>query len=494
MTFSSLDKAPRSSRPILKGARASAPKPKKTVRFRNSVAKTGSSDALKGRRVALGRGGKNRAARLKTFTLRLKSLFTRERGQFRFSDSLLVSSGPIAESARVLDNLAAPRLKIAALLDSLHNSSATAHMGTGTGRQAREIFTTMTREHLRGLDDVSLYRMHRKLSSRRMRGLAAALHEAAAREKRLEAGRRVMGQEFAQMAETLDWVRASLEESLEARGFLPKKTGAESPRPPKKPLSKIQQFSREKASAWMAGGGGLPSPLRARFDDLIQDVNEDSAYAGAFAEHCEPMSGRLSVSETFLRAWGRQPMRFETERGAMDDMASFEGEALDLEDEEARARLSKQMLSFCQGREIQALRLSRLMSSETVDLAWRALASFGEGANPYVNLPQQSGGGLLYSREARRPVLRAARKADGSVDLTIETSSDLQGFRDKATRAFQFFDGGKSGMECHLRFTVPAEEDAPVRMGDEAGYAYQIFQKPAATADSILPAHWARPV
>ena len=497
MPSSALDNAPRSPRPILKRAPRSAEGQKKTVRFNaGRAAETLPPSALRRRLVSRRGGAKNRMARLKTISLHIKSLFARERGRLRFSDSLLVSSGPIAESARALDSLARPRLKIPEILDSLHSSSATAHIGTGAGRQAREMFMTMTRQHLDALDDVALYRMHRKMTGRRMRAVSAALHEAASREKRLEAGRRVMGQEFSQMAETLDMVRRSLEETLRERGFLPSKTAQRAgrgERPRKKPLAEIQSFSRDKASSWMAGGGALPKEVSARFDDLIKDVNEDAEYSGAFAEYCDPMSGRLAVTEPFLRSWGRQRMEFETPRGGRD-MASFENAPLDSEDEEARQALSKQMLAFCQGREVQALRLSRLMSAETADLAWKALASFNDGANPYVNLPEAGGRGLLYSREGRRPLLHAERREDGSVDLTIEASSDLQGFRNSETHAFQFFDGGKSGLGCHLRFTVPASEDEPVRMGGDAGYDYQIFQKPAATAYSVLPAHWARPV
>ena len=242
----------------------------------------------------------------------------------------------------------------------------------------------------------------------------------------------------------------------------------------------------------LAGGGTLPTEIRTRFDSVLEDVNEDFCYAGAFCERLDPMSGRLSVTDDFLHDYGAQEMSFEDSEGVPLQQEIAEGGAINLNSEEERLSLSQGLLDFCEGREEQALRLSQLMTKETARVAWTALIDFREGGNPYLDLPNKEPG-RLYSRSGRKPRLLARRMKNGDIALEVRRSQDLQGFHNLGTDRFQFFAGEKSALDCYIGFHVPADSDKPVRLDENSRYSYHLREKPA-TLFSELPAHWANAV
>ena len=259
---------------------------------------------------------KQRMMQLRTFALQMRSLFTRKRSSLRLGERLMVGSGPIADSAHMLEVLASPRLKVKEILEMMHGSAATACEGTSFGKERREVFLSCAKEHLKSLDDVALYRMHRQDEQPPHAGFARIASEGVAqRRKRRRAGGRVVGEEFTQMSDTLEMMEKSLAHELRRRGFSGKGGSLGQMEGRKNQAKAIDLFAEDMKRDLLAGGGRLPTEIRTRFDSVLEDVNEDFCYAGAFCERLDPMSGRLSVTDDFLHDYGAQDMSFEDSEG-----------------------------------------------------------------------------------------------------------------------------------------------------------------------------------
>ncbi len=473
------------------------------------------------RRAEQGQPPRPRFARWRTIGLRLKTV---RQALFSRASSRVLFEGAASPESRVLNQIAQPRLKIPTLLNVLHQQTGVPHASSEERRIALA-------SHLAQLGDSDLYRLRRKLSTRRMLNVRAALlaaDKAGAPAAAHPSSSDAAGRQFVLMGGVLDEIDKMVTGALNARGydFAPQRPLRA---PPKKGAipGALNAFRDDLAAHFTAGQEDLPAAEKAGLQELASRLAGEAPDAAALADPENLDFDELAVTKDFLshcagrapvKPAGRQAGRVLASRAGLCPKPHIElaaaGQSQNLaiepageltgDDEEQNRQISAQVLRFTNGNAEQALRLSHLMNA---DLAQQlaGIPFFGRQPSPgWLSLPLDEAtpatGELRLASETAPPHFRAERLADGSIKLNLRVQQNLHNVSDitRDGSPVTRFDPAKSTVVHQAGFLLTPQ--GTVRLTDTAR-AYRVFRQGgrllpalAARAQDMPRSRWMRPV